>query len=79
MCGEGIVWEDNSFVASHYSPETSEKEFGAMGGGSAALNLHRAIYQEMNLRGEFQITESCQCVQWTAQVKLILKKHMPVG
>jgi len=58
VCGEGIVWEDNSFVASHYSPDTSEKEFGAMGGGSAALNLHRAIYQEMNLRGEFQITES---------------------
>ena len=59
VCGEGILWEDKSFIASHYSQDkNTEIEFGAMGGGSAALNLHKLIYKETNYRGEFQITES---------------------
>ncbi|HBY56406.1 MAG TPA: phosphofructokinase [Candidatus Atribacteria bacterium] len=58
VCGEGIRWEDKSFIASHYSQNNNEIEYGAMGGGSAALNLHKIIYQETNYRGEFQITES---------------------
>lgn len=58
VCGEGILWEDKSFVASHYSQNNNKIEYGAMGGGSAALNLHKIIFQEMNYRGEFQITES---------------------
>jgi ATP-dependent phosphofructokinase / diphosphate-dependent phosphofructokinase len=59
VCGEGITWEDKSFVASHYQESSNDNiEFGAMGGGSAALNLHKIIYQETNYRGEFQITES---------------------
>lgn len=58
VCGEGILWEDKNFVANHYSLDHREKEFGAMGGGSAALSLHKAIFQELNCRGEFQITES---------------------
>ena len=60
VCGEGIRWTDGSFIASHYSgsDKSDIKEFGAMGGGSAALNLHKIIYQETGHRGEFQITES---------------------
>ncbi len=59
ICGEGILWEDNSFVASlQLQDNFSDMEFGAMGGGSAALNLHKLIHQETNYRGEFQITES---------------------
>ena len=59
ICGEGILWEDKSFVASlQVQDEFSDIEFGAMGGGSAALNLHKIINQETNYRGEFQITES---------------------
>ncbi len=58
VCGEGIRWIDGSFVATHYSENNYEKEFGAMGGGSAALNLHKIIYQDTKYRGEFQITES---------------------
>jgi 6-phosphofructokinase 1 len=33
-------------------------EFGAMGGTSVAVNLHKIISEEFGLRGEFQITES---------------------
>ncbi|MBA7499115.1 Pyrophosphate--fructose 6-phosphate 1-phosphotransferase [subsurface metagenome] len=59
ICGEGILWEDKSFVASlQVQDDFSDIEFGAMGGGSAALNLHKLIHQETNYRGEFQITES---------------------
>ena len=59
VCGEGILWEDKSFVASLQAQDNfSDIEFGAMGGGSAALNLHKLIHQETNYRGEFQITES---------------------
>jgi 6-phosphofructokinase 1 len=59
ICGEGILWEDKSFVASlQVQDDFSDIEFGAMGGGSAALNLHKIINQETKYRGEFQITES---------------------
>lgn len=59
ICGEGILWEDKSFVASlQIQDDFPDIEFGAMGGGSAALNLHKLIHQETNYRGEFQITES---------------------
>jgi len=59
VCGEGILWEDSSFVASlQIQDDFSDVEFGAMAGGSAALNLHKIINQETKYRGEFQITES---------------------
>ena len=59
VCGEGILWKDGTSVASlPVRDKFSNFEFGAMGGGSAALNLHKIIYQETKYRGEFQITES---------------------
>ena len=59
VCGEGIKWKDDRFVASlHSENSNNDFEFGAMGGGSAALNLHKIIHQETDFRGEFQITES---------------------
>jgi len=59
ICGEGIRWEDGTLVADIQMPDDSRNiEFGAMGGGSAALNLHKIINLETKYRGEFQITES---------------------
>ena len=59
ICGEGIRWEDGTLVADIQVPDDSRNiEFGAMGGGSAALNLHKTINLETKYRGEFQITES---------------------
>jgi len=59
ICGEGILWKDGTPVASlQVQDNFSNIEFGAMGGGSAALNLHKIINQETKYRGEFQITES---------------------
>jgi 6-phosphofructokinase 1 len=56
---EGLLWEDGTPVS---SAQTKDKfgnlEFGAMGGGSVALTLHKLIAAETGYRGEFQITES---------------------
>lgn len=59
VCGEGVVWEDGTPVSASRATDTfSNVEFGAMGGASAALNLHRLIAENTGFRGEFQITES---------------------
>ena len=44
--------------ASVVKDKFSNTEFGAMGGASVGLNLHRMISSKFGLRGEFQITES---------------------
>ena len=59
VCGEGLKYSDGTPVS---SAKTKDKfnniEFGAMGGSSVALSLHRMISDEFGYRGEFQITES---------------------
>ncbi|MEI6049357.1 MAG: diphosphate--fructose-6-phosphate 1-phosphotransferase [Bacteroidota bacterium] len=59
VCGEGLKYSDGTPVS---SAKTKDKfnniEFGAMGGSSVALSLHRMITDEFGYRGEFQITES---------------------
>jgi 6-phosphofructokinase 1 len=59
VCGEGIKYADGTPVsASMTKDKFNNIEFGAMGGTSVAINLHRIISEEFGLRGEFQITES---------------------
>jgi ATP-dependent phosphofructokinase / diphosphate-dependent phosphofructokinase len=59
VCGEGIKYADGTPVsASVVKDKFSNTEFGAMGGTSVAINLHRMISENFGFRGEFQITES---------------------
>ncbi|MFW6250743.1 MAG: diphosphate--fructose-6-phosphate 1-phosphotransferase [Alkalispirochaetaceae bacterium] len=59
VVGEGVLWEDGTPVSDSESTDRfSNIEFGAMGGASAAANIHRIIHQETGYRGEFQIPES---------------------
>jgi 6-phosphofructokinase 1 len=59
VCGEGLKYADGTPVsASTTRDKFSNTEYGAMGGSSVGLNLHKMISDEFNLRGEFQITES---------------------
>jgi len=59
VCGEGVLWENGTPVSATEGVDSfSNIEYGAMGGSSAALNLHWIINQVMGIRGEFQITES---------------------
>ncbi|MBM4075451.1 MAG: diphosphate--fructose-6-phosphate 1-phosphotransferase, partial [Planctomycetes bacterium] len=59
VCGEGITNADGSPVS---VSETRDKfgnvEFGAMGGTSVAMILHKIISNAFGWRGEFQVTES---------------------
>lgn len=59
VVGEGAKWDDGTYVS---APEEADKhgnpELGAMGGTSAALNMHKIINNKFGWRGEFQIVES---------------------
>lgn len=80
VCGEGITNPDGTPVS---ASETRDKfgnvEFGAMGGTSAAMLLHRIISQEFGWRGEFQVTESLQMCAADRTVKLDLKEAYECG
>lgn len=59
VCGEGLKFADGTPVsASQTHDKFKNIEFGAMGGASVGLNLHKMIADEFGIRGEFQITES---------------------
>jgi ATP-dependent phosphofructokinase / diphosphate-dependent phosphofructokinase len=59
VCGEGLKYSDGTPVSSAtVKDKFNNTEFGAMGGSSVALSLHRIITNEFGYRGEFQITES---------------------
>ena len=61
VCGEGVCYADGRPVsASETADKFANVEFGAMGGTSAAMMLHRMIADEFGWRGEFQVTESLQ-------------------
>jgi len=80
VCGEGIRWEDGTLVASTQAKdEFLNIEFGAMGGVSAALNLHRLINQETKYRGEFQITESLSMCAIDRASKIDLEEAYACG
>jgi len=59
--GEGVTYADGTPIsASRVTDKFSNVEFGAMGGTSAAMMLHRMIADRFKLRGEFQVVESLQ-------------------
>jgi 6-phosphofructokinase len=59
VCGEGLKYSDGTPVSSATKKDKfNNTEFGAMGGASVGLSLHRIITDEFGYRGEFQITES---------------------
>ncbi|MDR0705679.1 MAG: 6-phosphofructokinase [Planctomycetaceae bacterium] len=61
VCGEGVCYADGKPIsASQTADKFSNVEFGAMGGSSAALVLHRILSDQFGWRGEFQVCESLQ-------------------
>lgn len=59
VCGEGLKFADGTPVSSAtVKDKFNNIEFGAMGGASVGLSLHKMITSEFGYRGEFQITES---------------------
>lgn len=71
VCGEGVTYKDGTPVsASGTKDKFGNTEFGAMGGSSAAMALHRIIADKFNWRGEFQIVESLMMAAKDRGVKL---------
>jgi 6-phosphofructokinase 1 len=61
VCGEGVCYSDGMPISeSRVSDKFANVEFGAMGGTSAAMMLHRMIHASFGWRGEFQVCESLQ-------------------
>lgn len=61
VVGEGVCYADGTPIsASQVTDKFANVEFGAMGGTSAAMMLHRMIANEFGWRGEFQVCESLQ-------------------
>jgi len=59
VCCEGITFADGTPVSAASTTDKFDNvEFGAMGGASAAMTLHKFISDRFGFRGEFQITES---------------------
>lgn len=80
VCGEGITNADGSPVsASGTKDKFGNVEFGAMGGTSAAMMLHKMIGDEFGWRGEFQVTESLQMCAADRAVKLDVDEAFGCG
>jgi 6-phosphofructokinase 1 len=80
VCGEGIKYADGTPVsASMVKDKFSNTEFGAMGGASVAVSLHRMITSEFGIRGEFQITESLIMSDYARALPLDLEEAYGCG
>ena len=80
ICGEGIVYADGTPVsASKVKDNFSNIEFGAMGGTSAAMHLHRMIADKFGFRGEFQVPESLPMCAMDRAVKMDVEEAFILG
>ncbi len=80
VCGEGIKYADGTPVsASVVKDKFSNTEFGAMGGASVAVSLHRMITSEFGIRGEFQITESLIMSDYARALPIDLEEAYDCG
>ncbi|MDY0099602.1 MAG: diphosphate--fructose-6-phosphate 1-phosphotransferase [Bacteroidales bacterium] len=80
VCGEGIKYADGTPVsASMTRDKFNNIEFGAMGGTSVAINLHKIISSEFGYRGEFQITESLIMSDFVRASKIDLDEAYQCG
>ena len=80
VCGEGLKYADGTPVsASTTRDKFNNTEFGAMGGVSVGLNLHKMINGEFGYRGEFQITESLIMSDFVRSVKIDLDEAYKCG
>jgi len=80
VCGEGIKYSDGTPVSASVTKDKfNNTEFGAMGGTSAAINLHRMITGKLGYRGEFQITESLIMSDFIRSSEIDLKEAWQCG
>ena len=80
VCGEGLKFADGTPVSSATTRDKFNNiEFGAMGGSSVGLSLHKMITSEFDYRGEFQITESLIMCDFVRASKVDLEEAYQCG
>lgn len=80
VCGEGLKFADGTPVSAATTKDKFNNiEFGAMGGSSVGLSLHRMITSEFSYRGEFQITESLIMCDYVRSSKVDLEEAYQCG
>jgi 6-phosphofructokinase 1 len=80
VCGEGLKYTDGTPVsAATKKDKFNNIEFGAMGGSSVGLNMHKMIADEFGFRGEFQITESLIMCDYTRASQIDLDEAFECG
>jgi 6-phosphofructokinase 1 len=81
ICGEGVVDEaGNPISATQTQDDFGNKEFGAMGGASAAMELHKIITLHFpDFRGEFQVTESLPMCADDRRVRIDVEEAFMLG
>ena len=80
VCGEGLKFADGTPVSAATTKDKFNNiEFGAMGGSSVGLSLHRMITSEFSYRGEFQITESLIMCDYVRSSKVDLDEAYQCG
>ncbi|MEM9019380.1 MAG: diphosphate--fructose-6-phosphate 1-phosphotransferase [Planctomycetota bacterium] len=71
VTGEGVTYADGSPIsASQTKDKFGNVEFGAMGGTSAAMAIHKMLGDTFGWRGEFQVVESLMMAAQDRGVKL---------
>ncbi|MDA3939754.1 MAG: diphosphate--fructose-6-phosphate 1-phosphotransferase [Spirochaetia bacterium] len=80
VVSEGLLYTDGTPVSTAEEKDSfNNREFGAMGGASVGLNVHKILKDETGYRGEFQITESLNMCAIDRAVPLDLQEAYDCG
>lgn len=80
VVSEGLLYADGTPVSAAQEKDSfNNREFGAMGGASVGLNVHRILRDATGFRGEFQITESLNMCAIDRAVPMDLEEAYACG
>ena len=81
ITGEGVTDEDgNAVSATKVKDDFGNREFGAMGGVSVGMEIHKIISKHFpDMRGEFQVTESLPMCADDRTVDIDVKEAFELG
>ena len=81
ICGEGVTDENgNAVSATKVEDDFGNREFGAMGGVSVGMEIHKIISNHFpEMRGEFQVTESLPMCADDRVVEIAVKEAFELG